>query len=72
MGKLRSRFASRSRRLRRSGRRTVRSDRGATATEYALLLGTVVVIVAVGVGAFGTALSNLIGAFVTDLSGWLG
>ena len=36
-----------------------RSDRGATATEYALLVVFIVIAIVVGVGAFGTALSTV-------------
>jgi pilus assembly protein Flp/PilA len=33
-------------------------DRGATATEYAMLVAFIAIVITAGVGVFGTALSN--------------
>jgi pilus assembly protein Flp/PilA len=40
-------------------------DRGATATEYALLVALIALVIVVGVGLFGTALNN----FFSNLAG---
>lgn len=48
-----------------------RGERGATATEYALLVGVIVLVVAAGVGAFGTALTGGFESLAASLSGWL-
>lgn len=47
---------------------THRTERGATATEYGLMVGFVAMAILVGVGAFGTALNDLFGGFAT----WIG
>ena len=47
--------------------RPVRDERGATATEYGLLVGFIALIIVVGVGFFGTTLD----AYFADLATWL-
>ncbi|ALV47345.1 hypothetical protein MB46_02355 [Arthrobacter alpinus] len=42
-------------------------ERGATATEYAMLVAGIAVVVAVAVGVFGTALSTFFGTLPTKL-----
>jgi len=44
-----------------------RDDRGATATEYGLLVGFIVIIIVAGVGMFGTALDS----YFSTLATWL-
>jgi pilus assembly protein Flp/PilA len=46
-------------------------DRGATATEYALLVGFIAIVIAVGVAAFGGTLNDFFAALagkIADLS----
>jgi pilus assembly protein Flp/PilA len=50
-------------------RRFHRDERGATATEYALLIVFVALAVAVGASTLGTGLSNLFSNIATKLSG---
>lgn len=45
-----------------------RTERGATATEYGLLVGFIAMAIVVGVGLFGTALNDAYGGFAT----WIG
>ena len=45
-----------------------RDERGATATEYALLVVFVALAVAVGANVLGAGISNLFGAIGTNLS----
>lgn len=45
--------------------RARRDDRGATATEYALLVGFVALAIVLGVTSFGTALSGVFTGFAT-------
>lgn len=45
----------------------VRDERGATATEYGLLVGFIAIVIVTGVGMFGTALDG----YFTGLSTWL-
>jgi pilus assembly protein Flp/PilA len=45
----------------------IRDERGATATEYGLLVGFIALIIVVGVGFFGESLD----AYFTGLSEWL-
>lgn len=47
-------------------------ERGATATEYAALLALIALIIAVGVGAFGTALGTYFSTAATTLRTLLG
>jgi pilus assembly protein Flp/PilA len=44
-----------------------RDDRGATATEYGLLVGFIAILIVGGVGFFGGALN----AYFVNLSAWL-
>ena len=48
------------------GRRE-RDERGATATEYGLLVGFIAIVIVVGVGLFGEALNT----YFDGLSSWL-
>lgn len=52
---------------------TDRSDRekGATATEYALLVGLIALVLVFGVGAFGTALNNWFTGLAGTVAGWV-
>jgi pilus assembly protein Flp/PilA len=45
-------------------------DRGATATEYALLVTFIAIIIVAGVTLFGNALSAFFGRLATRLGGW--
>lgn len=44
-----------------------RDERGATATEYGLLVGFIAIVIVTGVGLFGEALDSYFG----DLATWL-
>jgi pilus assembly protein Flp/PilA len=44
-----------------------RDDRGATATEYGLLVGFIAVVIVAGVSFFGTSLND----YFNDLTTWL-
>jgi pilus assembly protein Flp/PilA len=46
------------------------SEKGATATEYALLIGLIAIILVVGVGLFGQALNTWFTALGTTVGGW--
>jgi pilus assembly protein Flp/PilA len=48
--------------------RPPRSDRGATAVEYALLLSLIAVIIIVGIGALGTGTSAMLDKPCADLA----
>ena len=48
--------------------RRERDERGATATEYGLLVGFIAIVIVAGVGLFGSAL----GAYFGGLATWLG
>ena len=54
----------------RSGRGSScrRSERGATATEYGLLVGFIAMAILFGVGAFGTALLDVYNGLVASLA----
>ena len=47
-----------------------KSERGATATEYGLLVGLIAVIITVGVAAFGGALNDYFNALSTKVGSW--
>lgn len=47
-------------------------ERGATATEYALLVALIAIAIVVAVTAFGGALSNFFTALGTKVSDWAG
>jgi len=46
------------------------SEKGATATEYALLLGLVAVVLVTAVGNFGGALDDFFGDIQEAVEGW--
>lgn len=50
-----------------SGRK---DDKGATATEYGLLVGLIALLIVIGVGLFGTALNNFFGGLATTVGNW--
>ncbi|MEA5453422.1 Flp family type IVb pilin [Sinomonas sp. JGH33] len=45
-------------------------EKGATATEYALLIAFVALVIIVGAGLFGTALSNWFSDLATNIGSW--
>lgn len=45
-------------------------ERGATATEYALLVALIAVVIAVAVGFFGTQLSTFFNSLGNTVQGW--
>ncbi|OOP60643.1 hypothetical protein BMF89_16200 [Arthrobacter sp. SRS-W-1-2016] len=47
-------------------------ERGATATEYSMLVGFIAVVIVVGVGAFGLALNGFIGGLANAVKVALG
>ena len=47
-----------------------KDDKGATATEYGLLVGLIALIIVVGVGFFGDALNTFFDTLGTTVSGW--
>jgi pilus assembly protein Flp/PilA len=48
-----------------------KSERGATATEYSLLVAFIAFIIIVGVTAFGNALSGWFSALGTEVGTWV-
>lgn len=46
------------------------SEKGATATEYALLVGLIALVLVAGVGFFGTTLNTWFSTLGTTVSGW--
>jgi pilus assembly protein Flp/PilA len=46
------------------------SQKGATATEYSLLVGLIALVLVVGVGFFGSALSDWFSTLGTTVGGW--
>lgn len=46
-------------------------DRGATATEYALLVAFIALAIIIGVTAFGTALNDFFDSLATTVGGWV-
>lgn len=50
--------------------REKKNERGATATEYGLLVGLIALIIVVGVGAFGTALDAFFSGLAGVVGGW--
>jgi pilus assembly protein Flp/PilA len=46
-----------------------RDERGATATEYGLLVGFIALAIVIGVTAFGTALDGFFGRLATAVNG---
>jgi pilus assembly protein Flp/PilA len=51
--------------------RTAESDTGATATEYAILLGFIAIVIVVGITAFGTQLNAFYNVLATKLAALL-
>jgi pilus assembly protein Flp/PilA len=47
------------------------SEKGATATEYSLLVGLIALVLVVGVGAFGTALNTWFEDLGETVAGWV-
>ncbi|MDQ0922617.1 pilus assembly protein Flp/PilA [Pseudarthrobacter sp. W1I19] len=47
-------------------------ERGATATEYSLLVGFIAIVIVAGVGLFGTALNSSFGFLTTGIRTALG
>jgi pilus assembly protein Flp/PilA len=47
-----------------------KSQKGATATEYSLLVGLIALVLVVGVGAFGGALNTWFDSLGTTVKGW--
>ena len=47
-----------------------RRDRGATATEYALLVALIALVIVVGVGLFGTNLNKFFNKIATTVGSW--
>lgn len=47
-----------------------RDEKGATATEYGLLVGLIALIIVVGVGFFGDALNTFFQGLGTTVAGW--
>lgn len=47
-----------------------RDERGATATEYGLLVGFIAIAISVAVGGFGTELSAFYNGFVAVVAAW--
>ena len=47
-----------------------KDDKGATATEYGLLVGLIALLIVIGVGLFGTALNNFFGGLATRVGTW--
>ncbi len=45
-------------------------EKGATATEYGLLVGLIALIIVVGVGIFGDALNTFFDGLGTTVAGW--
>ena len=45
-------------------------EKGATATEYALLVGLIALIIVVGVGLFGQALNSWFSSLATTVGRW--
>ena len=46
------------------------SEKGATATEYGLLVGLIALIIVAGVGAFGGALNSFFSGLAGTVGGW--
>lgn len=51
--------------------KTKQSEKGATATEYALLVGLIALALVAGVGFFGDTLDNWFNALGTTVSKWV-
>lgn len=49
-----------------------REDQGATAAEYGILLAFIVIVIVVGIGAYGNALGAFIARLAVQIQGILG
>ena len=47
-----------------------KDEKGATATEYGLLVGLIALIIVVGLGAFGGALNEFFNTLAGTVKGW--
>jgi pilus assembly protein Flp/PilA len=47
------------------------NERGATATEYGLLVGLIALVLVIAVGAFGTALSDFFDRIAAEVATWV-
>lgn len=47
-----------------------KDDKGATATEYGLLVGLIALIIVIGVGLFGNSLNTFFGGLATTVGSW--
>jgi pilus assembly protein Flp/PilA len=56
----------------RATRRFRDQERGATATEYSLLIGFIALVIVAGVGLFGVALNSFLGFLTTGIRTALG
>jgi pilus assembly protein Flp/PilA len=45
-------------------------EKGATATEYSLLVGLIALVIVIGVTAFGANLNAFFGGLATTVGGW--
>ncbi|WP_457185357.1 Flp family type IVb pilin [Nocardioides sp. P5_E3] len=45
-------------------------DKGATATEYGLLVGLIALIIVIGVGLFGNSLNTFFAGLATSVGSW--
>ena len=51
-------------------RETLRSEKGATATEYSLLVGLIALVIVAGVTLFGTNLNAFFNGLAGTVGGW--
>lgn len=49
----------------------ISSEKGATATEYSLLVGLIALFIVAGVGLFGTALNTWFTGLAGTVAGWV-
>lgn len=47
-----------------------KDEKGATATEYGLLVALIAMVIIIGITAFGTALRDWFSAMATTVGGW--
>ncbi|WP_457185363.1 Flp family type IVb pilin [Nocardioides sp. P5_E3] len=47
-----------------------KDEKGATATEYGLLVGLIALIIVIGVGLFGKSLNTFFSGLSTTVGGW--
>ena len=48
----------------------VKDEKGATATEYALLVGLIALVIVIGVGAFGKNLNTFFSSLASTVGTW--